>query len=262
MVDYISLSVNENKDYYDMLPTVAFAYRKFFPECKLILSTLTTIPKDIIKKLRSFVDGLFIYDAIKNIPTCNLAKIARQYTAANLPIGKTCMINDIDTIVLQRKFFEDRWNKRPAGYMLAIGKELYKGKKNAGNFPISYMAAESEVFRRLFTCSGMTWNNFISFMLRVRCPTGKEDIRKPFKVFSDESYIKVVSGTLQEKIFHQPRVFVPAVDSIARRTKFLDINKLIQNGYFEAHHLLPIHENIDKMKAICKFLGTDLRTIT
>jgi len=262
MVDYISLSVNENKDYYDMLPTVAYAYRKFFPECKLILSILTCVPGVIVKNMRDYVDDIFIYNTVKGIPTCNLAKMARQYMAANLPIGRTCMVNDIDTIVLQRKFFEDRWNKRPKGSMLAIGRELYKDKKDAGKFPISYMAAESEVFRTLFTCSGMTWNNFISFMLRVRNVTGKEDISKPFKVFSDESYIKAVSGTLQGKIFHQPRIFVPAVDSIARRTKFLDINKLVKSGYFEAHHLLPINENRSKMEAICKFLGTELRTIS
>jgi hypothetical protein len=259
MVNYISLSVNENKDYYNMLPTVAFAYRKFFPESVLVLSALNSIDTYIIDKFRPYCDELRCYQPIPEVPTCNLAKIVRQYTAAYLEDSSTVMINDMDTIVLQRKFFEDRWNKRPKGSLLAIGKELYKGKKNSNNFPISYMAGESEVFQNLFRCKGLSWTEFIKSVVKNRTSDIKTDIQKPFKVFSDESYINAIRSNT--KIFHQPRIFVPAVDSVARRTK-LDLKKLAAGRYFEAHHLIPINENISKMKAICNFLGTELRVIS
>ena len=64
------------------------------------------------------------------------------------------MINDIDTIPLQRSFFEERWVCRPDGTLLAIGAELYNKTKDKGKFPISYMAAEGYVFKQLFEKTG------------------------------------------------------------------------------------------------------------
>jgi hypothetical protein len=249
MVKNIILSVNETYDYYGIMPIVYAAYRKFFPDCTIYLGSL--INNRANKQLEKYCDHLVLFEPDKKIPTCNQGKMMRFYIAAKL--GKeTCMINDVDTIPLQRRFFEERYLKRKEGQLLAIGAELYRNTKDKGKFPISYMTAEGYVFKRLFDIDDKTWLEFVNSFKHVPVVDGKENLMNPLGKFSDESLIRVIKKDLP--ILHLKRVFIPAVDSIARRTRFLT-NRLMQGKYFEAHHLHPIALYKDRLIAIAHYLG-------
>jgi hypothetical protein len=250
MVKNVILSVNESYDYYGILPIVSAAYRKYYPESKLIIGALSTIPAQTIKAFKKYCDSVIVLARHPEYPTCNQGKMMRFYIASQY--GKeTCMINDIDTIPLQGKFFVERFAKRPEGVLLAIGAELYKKTINKGKFPISYMAAEGYVFNKLFSTGDKTWEAFIDSFKNVKKVDGKENLKKPLGVFSDESLIRVIKGGV--KILHLPRIYRPAIDSIARRSKF-SAERLKKGGYFEAHHLHPIQQYKNRLIAIAQYL--------
>jgi len=252
MVKNIILSVNENYNYYGILPIVSAAYRKYYPDSKLIVCALSTIPFDTIKTFEKYCDNTVILGQIPGYPTCNQGKMMRFYVASQY--GKeTCMINDIDTIPLQRIFFEERWVNRPEGTLLAIGAELYNKTKDKGKFPISYMAAEGYVFKQLFDTGNKTWKEFIDSFKNVKRVDGKENLKNPLGKFSDESLIRVIKSNLKKPILHLPRKYRPAIDSIARRSKF-SVKRLMQGNYFEAHHLHPIEQYKNRLIAIAHYL--------
>jgi hypothetical protein len=253
----IVLSVNNNPTYYTNLPLVYAAYKRFFPEAKISLAVVrdkndVSLPQ----RLQHYCDTMSVYDIVAGVCTQNLAKLARFFEATKFT-NDICMVNDVDLIPLQREYYIEKFKKRKQHELLCVGHNLYYNTPHHGKFPISYMTAEGIVFKQFMNPMDYDWKGFINSYKGFNMVDKKEDIRKPFKTFSDESLIRALLSFY--KIIKQCKVdctFKAHKDSITRKMK-VDKKRLMNGGYIESHHVLPISKYKDKIILMCKYLNID-----
>ena len=236
MIDKIVLSVDGNKDYRDMIPYAIAGWKRFFPEVKVVIVDIT-------------IDSC----AIPGVPSCNLAKVARFYAATKFE-NEVCMIHDMDSICLQREYYENKLKDRKPGELLAIGGDFYKGTIDSGKFPIGYMTAEGYVFKEIFNPKDLSWERWIDYLKSIKGI--KENICSPFKIFSDETLIKYLLRGWNGTVKNLPMGYVLRRDCVCRWAP-LNIKRMNTGGYIEAHHLLPIGNYQNIMQEIKKYIGME-----
>lgn len=256
MLDKVILSVDDNPTYYQNLPFVYAAYKKFFPQAEVVLAFVSGL-KDLSKgyKFQHHCDKLSYYELIKGVPNCNVGKMARYFEAMRYP-NDVCMINDIDLIPLQKDYYITRLNQRKKNELLAVGSNVYKNTKNKDKFPIAYMTAEGKVFNEIMNPKCYGWNRFVKQYIGFNPVDGKEDVSKPFKEFSDESLIRALLKKSNIKVRHTDKTFKPGKQSVVRWAK-LNTVKLMRGRYIEAHHVCPVSKHLKKIKWIAKYLGIE-----
>ena len=260
-LDKIILSVDDNPTYYQLLPLVYAAYKKFFPEAKIVLAFVNTSDNlSLNYKFEHYCDKLstYTYKIFKGVPHCNLGKMARYFEAMKYP-KDICMINDADLIPLQREYYIERLKQRKENELLAVGSNVYKNTKNKDKFPIAYMTAEGKIFQQLMNPKKYSWTMFIIQYFHVDFFDGKEDVSKPFKIFSDESLIRALlrMNTAKIKVRHTDKTFIPGKHSVVRWAK-LNTIKLMKGRYIEAHHICPIKKHMNKINWIAKYLNVKM----
>lgn len=253
-VDRIIIGINDNPEYYSILPVCYAAWQKFFPEAKVTLAVVNGDDKlDLIYKFMHHCNDMTGLSFIKGVPSANLAKVARFFVASKYP-DEVCMINDIDLIPLQRQYYFNNLQQRKENELLCIGGDVYKRTPHFGKFPMGYITGEGELFKHIFNPFKDDWEIFISSLsLFHGVFDEKENIKKPFKKFSDESLIRALLKDKDIAICKQNLNFKIHEDSVTRKMQ-IDEKKLFAGGYVEAHHLLPVEKHIDKINLICKYL--------
>ena len=111
MIDRVIISADEKTYFKEYLKIVVKAWDKFFPEVKISLAFVTNESR--INPAFLEIDNLEVtnFPIIPNIPIANQAKMARHYLACSYG-DEIITIEDIDTIPMQRTWFEEKFKKR------------------------------------------------------------------------------------------------------------------------------------------------------
>jgi len=254
MIKRFIIGLNDNPNYFGILPLVRRAYSLFFPDDLFTIALVCDLRnKSLMEKIMIQCDYLSIYPAIKNIPTGNQAKIIRYYEAAKYP-KSICIMNDIDIIPLQKEYFLNRLKQRKPNELMTVGKEWYGDRK----FPTPFCTAEGSIFKKFINPKNKGWRAFIRSVCNMRKIDTKEAINQPFSNFSDESLVRALLLDYKGKILDLKKYpFNNKPTCVISKSLPLLVKHLYSGGYIEGHHLFPIHKYINKINVIADFLNFD-----
>lgn len=220
--DKVVLSTNRDPKYWEFRELTPQAWKKFFPECQVIL--VEVAPPN-------------------GVPSGSWAKIARYMAAARFT-DDVCLIHDIDTVPLQRDYTVNILSQRKAGHLLCVGAEVYAGTPHEGKFPAGHMTGEGRLFGQLLEGYAPGLPDMFD---------SKEDVRSTH--FSDESMIRA-------QLVRNPDIPVQHVgrgvdiyrDWIDRSWWDVDTKRLWAGGYVECNMMRPWSEHREAMAPVVEYL--------
>lgn len=242
----VILSSNVNPKYLQFWPLVSYAWKKLFnmqPWLALVVDDYDEAEAYGMHPLMAH-GNIVVYTAIKDIPECNQAKVARYFLASKWNDNSVVMTNDMDLLPLQTAYGDSLFKQRPAGHLMTIGSELYTGPEK-GKFTAGYLTAESSVWRSLVNPSNLEWDGFIKSFVGMKKFDHKEDIaRNVFHedpdTFSDESLLRALLSINPVPMIRLPIGFWPyTLRALDRSNWQFDPKKLADGTYVEAHLLRP-----------------------
>ena len=253
MFDRIIVSTDENPMFLQFVPIVAKAWSKYFPEKKLSIAFISDRSEDdeLVVRMRNYAD-VRIFNTIPGIPTANQAKISRHILAAEYK-DEVCMIEDMDTIPLQRKFFEDRTSTYTDG-VIVVGSEVYDGTPHEGKFPMSTMTAKGEVFKTIINPDDLLYEDLIKSFIGVSKFDNKEAVEIRPDVFSDESLMRVLLSIWDGPIYKVRRDVNIRFDWIDRSWWYIDLDRLHSDQYVTCNFLRPFNTNYEAIKPIADYI--------
>ncbi len=263
--DKIIISTDENNLYYEFIPIVAEAWNKFFPECELHIAFVTERDANdtLVKKMDQY-GIVHLFKAIPNIPTCSQAKMSRHILASSFG-DSVCMLEDVDTIPLQREYYEDRTSQREQNHILIVGAEVYihpSYPSLAGKFPMSTITAEGTVFKEIINPNNLSDTDLMQSWVVEQTPDGVVDTQHIWQTslgkgldFSDESLISVLLQKWDNtRITYVKRDTVGDTDWIDRSKWSIDENKLVNCKYVLCNFLRPFSSHYEQIKPIVDFI--------
>src|SRR5579885_2737911 len=207
-LDRVIISCDGNPKFRPFWPLIRHAWNLFFPEAEVWLALVADhdLPVD--------QPNTVILPKVGGIPISNQAKMARYWVAAQWCDYKVTMTNDIDLLILQRKYTEDLLNSRLPGSLLTIGSELYTEGTERGKFTAGYLTAESIVWHRLVNPKSHNWENFVLSFIGMHAFDHKEDITRNVHhenpdTFSDESLLRALVAINGIPMSTRPRGYNP-----------------------------------------------------
>jgi hypothetical protein len=258
LFDRVIVSSDDSPMFLNFWPCVSRAWLKFFdiqPTLALVSNRPDTHP--LFSRLRQFGE-VYKIEPVSGIPISNQAKLARFILASKMH-DQVCMIEDIDTIPLQRNFVEALVKRRKPQNLLAVGHEVYEiagSKQHRGKFPISNITAEGEVFKKLINPYGLCDSALIESFVGMRVFDLKEDISNDPSCFSDESLIRalIYNHDLEHLVQKEARYVNPLTDWIDRSWWMVDEEKLNRGGYVACNFLRPCKPNAFRFNEIYKYI--------
>ena len=254
MVDRLVISADENTYFKEYINIVYAAWKKFFPEIEVSLAFVSDRDPDdtIFKKLRKYMD-VEVYPIVAGVPIENQAKMARHFLAGKYD-KDVITIEDIDTIPLQRDFFEDKFSARKEGTILFVGREVYDNTPDKGKCPISTMTAESFLFKKCFNPTNLSYEDFISSFIGSSKFDSKENIAGPPSGFSDESVLRSLLSESDVPTTEKKRSVNIAQDWIDRSWWHVDSSRLKSGNYVTCNFLRPFSKNYQHMREVVEFI--------
>lgn len=263
LFDRVVLSSNLDPLYFEFIPFITRTYKKLFG-VKITIAILNNDNINIptINHQCKEADQVVIYKSIPGIPDCNLSKIVRLFTAT-LYDKEVIMINDMDLLPLVKKHIEYLMSVRGKNKVLCVGRNVYKGTKDEGKFPMGYLTAEGYLFKNLINPEGKDFVELAKSWIGTKVFDSQEDIssivnHETAMCFSDESLLRVLISRWkdQEKyILHTARTFTVGIGSIDRENWKYDPEKLKHDGYVESHMLRPYSKYRDELNKLFLHLG-------
>jgi hypothetical protein len=251
---FTNVVVSSDENFANFFPIVYYSWKKFFPEVKVSAIFITDREEDdgSILYLKGLFDNFKTQKPINGFPTKNIAKVARFLYASELE-GEVSMIEDVDTIPLQRAFFENKVSQRECGKILAVGRECYKNTPHHESFPISTMTAESYLFKELFNPLNLNFENIVKEFEGVLDFKGKNILCDDF---SDESFIRKLSQEKSfDKFYHIQRGVNPKNDWIDRSSWRYDKNRLLKGDYVTCNFKRPMQNHIKECQDIFEYIS-------
>ena len=239
MFDNVILSVDDNRAYYDHLPLVATAWRKFFPGVKIKLAFLSDGTDK--KTFESFADEVVIFPTVPGVPTANAAKMLRWILASEQG-DKVSLIHDIDTVPLQSKYWIDLMKDYVPGKLLTVGADVYRGTPHDGKVPASSTTGSGHIFKKLFNPSGVGYYElFHSWVMNTF--DEKENVMNHKTMFSDESLIRALihKNLSPGDVIYRDRRINTYTQWIDRSDWHVEPNMLKAGQYIEAN----LHRSFD-----------------
>lgn len=236
-------------------PLVAKAWKKFFDVRVTLAFVSDDVPKHRLFELSRHGEVVLIPPNIR-APTANQAKLARFHLAANKYSDEVVMIEDIDTLPLQRKYFEEVTSKRPSGKLLMVGHEVYTGPTLSGKCPASTMTAEQSVFAELLNPEGLEFRHWVSSFRGSKKFDGYEDPFRTPTEFSDESLLRAVLTNSAAHIHKERRRADPKTDWIDRGKWKMDKDKLFSGGYVCVNLKRPLEKDNPDVKLIEEYVSS------
>lgn len=233
---------------------VYLAWKKFYPEKKISIAFVTNRSYEdaLVKKMGNFYDEVVLFKPILNVPTANLAKIARHFLATKYG-NEIFMIEDIDTVPLQREFVDRVIGTRNNETILAVGHEVYGN----GKFPTSNICSESFFYKKIYNPNNLSWEDFIISLINLRVFDHKEAPNISPSVFSDESLTRALISRYcpNENCLTKTRRNVdPQNDWVDRSWWKIDLEKLNNGKYIICNFLRPFSQNYEKIYPIIKYI--------
>lgn len=251
-VDRVIVSADEHTYFKEYINIVVKAWKKFFPKIKISIAFVSnkTYVDKAFKCLGEDVEVIY-FPIVDGIPIGNQAKMARHYLACEYD-EEVVTIEDIDTIPLQRDYFEDKFAKRKTKTVLLVGKEVYNQTADEGKCPISTMTSESSTFRNLINPNKDSYRDFIKSFEGVKKFDSKEDILK--SNFSDESLIRFLLHKNKTATTRVNRNVDIRNDWIDRSWWSINISKLLGYKYITCNFLRPLSMNYGNSLAVVDFI--------
>ncbi len=246
MFDRVVVSTDEY--FKNFVPIVCQSWRKYFPEAKIDVAFVTerNYQDPVVDKIARLVDSVKIFSPISNVPTKNAAKMSRFIYASEMG-SQVCMIEDVDTIPLQRDFFKDRTSLRQPTKMLAVGQEVYAGGEHSDSFPISTMTAEGFVYKNFFNSRNLSWEQLFAFWKQFDPTIMSED-------FSDEKLIAKLRGKFHLPVQNVERDVEIREQWIDRSWWHVDAEKLWREEYVCCNFKRPFEAHLEEVKDIVPFI--------
>jgi hypothetical protein len=261
--DKVVVATDDNPKFYEFVPIVSAAWKKFFPEVELHIAFVTDrLWNDplVVEMERHAIVSLF--PNLPGVPSGNMAKMARFFLAA-LFWNDVVMIEDIDTIPLQRDFFIEKTELRKPGTLLAVGRELYENTAHKGKFPISTMTAEGRVFHDLLfrgfyadTIEELIgeWKGLRVYDDKESIDHSSDPIANPDTYFSDESLMRVLIQRSEVPVTDVERR-VNINESWIDRSWWRVSPSLLEKGlYVIANMPRPMSDNFELIKPVADFV--------
>lgn len=238
-------------------PIVSNAWKKFFPEKKICLAFVTNRNEDdeYVKKLKNFGE-VYLFKTISNIPSANQAKMARHVLASQFT-DEICMIEDIDTIPLQRNFVEKITIQREKDKLLAVGSEVYANSEHSGKFPMSNITAEGYIFKEIVNPDNLSYEDLVNSWVDIKVYDHKEAINVDAYTFSDESLYRVLINKWnpkKDRICFANRNVNIKNEWIDRSWWGINVRKLNEGKYVCCNFLRPFDENYSKIEPLVDFI--------
>ncbi len=230
--------VSSDEYFKGFLPIVSKAWKKFFPEVEVCVAFVTEKSHDdpFVVELKNLYDEVKLFKPVEGIPNKNVAKMARFLMASEMG-DSVCSIEDVDTIPLQRKYFEEKTILRRPNQILAVGKEVYKGTLHSKGFPVSTVTSEGNNFKNIFNPNEMEYNELFDFWKTIPCNEGKKIENDNF---TDEGLIvKLVEKFNVNNVQHVERGVDIRKDWIDRSWWHVDVEKLKSAGYVTCNFIRP-----------------------
>ena len=259
MFDRIIVSTDENPMFLQFVPIVSKAWKKYFPEKKLSIAFVSSRDKNdnVVKEMSKYGD-VKVFKPVEGIPTANQAKISRHILASYYE-NEISMIEDMDTIPLQRKYFEDRTSSFKGEGILAVGHEVFETTQHEGKFPMSTMTAKGDTWKTLINPNNSAYENIIKSFIDIAIFDHKEAISKSPDIFSDESLMRALISKWNGKIVKVKRNVDIHLDWIDRSWWGIDLEKLKLDGYICCNFLRPFEQNFENIKPIADYIfGKDV----
>ena len=244
LVDRIIVSADEENRFFEFWPIVSEAWNKFFPGVPVSLAFVSKRNEadPLVVKLREY-GNVTLFAPLPGIPSANQAKISRFALAASCS-EQVCMIEDIDTIPLQREYVERVLRQRRPGELLCVGHEVYENTPHQGKFPVSNITCEGELFQQFLNPHNLPYDSLIETWKGLEVFDQKESINNPPERFSDESLLRVLIsrwGGLVRKARRDVNIHEEWID---RSWWKIDPKRLMAGQYVTCNFLRPFSENI------------------
>tara|TARA_R100000005_G_C4964593_1_gene179904 strand:- start:381 stop:1220 length:840 start_codon:yes stop_codon:yes gene_type:complete len=259
MFDRVVVSTNENLDFLNFVPIVSKAWNKFFPESSLSIAFVSNREEtdDLVIKMKNYGD-VYIFPEVDGIPTAGHAKMAR-YILASKYENEVCMIEDIDTIPLQREYFENRTSFHERGKLLGVGKEVYSNTKLKKNFPASTTTATGEVFKKILNPLNLSDTELVKYFAQEYPSTGfggeEPDHSQAYGCpFSDEFLMRLLIEKWGGEVVHVKRDVDIRKDWVDRGWWNIDLNKLFSEKYVTCNFLINMEKNFLNIFPILHFI--------
>lgn len=246
---------SDDSHFLDFWPLVAKAWKKFFDVQVTLAFVSDEVPDHRIFELSKHGEVVRMQPNI-HAPAANQAKLARFHLAAHKYSDEVVMIEDIDTLPLQRKYFEEVTSKRPAGKLLMVGHEGYMEPTLIGKCPVSTMTAEKSTFAELLNPEGIEFRHWINSFKKWKKCDKRED---PFKLptdFSDESLLRAILLNKDSHIHKERRRIDPKTEWIDRSKWRFDKTKLFAGGYVCVNLKRPLEKDNPDVKLIEEYVNS------
>ena len=247
MFDNIIVSSDEH--FKGFFPIVRQAWRKFFPEINVYAAFVTTRTEDdeFVIELKNSYDKVQLFEPIDGIPNKNVAKMSRFLMASSLG-DEISSIEDVDTIPLQREYFEKKISLRKKNKILAVGQEVY-GEGAYPRFPVSTITSEGVNFKKIFNPEDLNYSDLFSFWKRIHPKITAFN-------FSDEELISDLITRLEvDNVQHISRDVDPKKDWIDRSWWNINVEKLNNGDYVTCNFHRPFESHVDSFGPIINYIN-------
>lgn len=172
--DVVILSVNDNLDYLSALPVTVRSWKKYFPEAKVLVGMVGVDKYDFDGSPIETECEIAQYPAVKGISTVNQSRILRYYLAA-LQGRQVVTTHDVDSVIMERKFFEEKLQQFDRERFFALGHDMHPV---AGKFPAGYSTATGDVWAEVVGMNGSyyDWPHFVGVQAHL---PGAADVLRP-----------------------------------------------------------------------------------
>lgn len=262
-IDQIILSANEDPNYLEFWKPVSWAYKMMYPNVKIHLALLTNKEDDhwLVEELRQY-GTVTTFKPLKHIGEFAQAKMIR-FILASQQGDDVCYIDDIDLFPLSTGFIDWKVSNRPKGHLLCVGGEVYG---NNGCYPVSQMTGEGWLWKQLINPNNKTFSELFEHWDKPHTFDFRERVSTPLdfaidSYFSDERLIRALNYLSQVPKYEMQRGYANFLDSTVDRYKWhIDIKKLNEGVYMNAHCIRPYGLHIEKFEPLIQYIKDNYGT--
>ena len=248
-IDKVIVSSNDDPLYLEFWPYVAKAWRKLLgDDVEVVLGYLSDKPIDELSEHGTIMR----FDRREDIIDKNMSKLIRSLVVMRSS-DSYCLYADVDMLPLNGKYFSTNSELVTEDNIV-----LYSADQSGfpDKFPICYMLSKGHVISEIINPDGLSEADLLD-----KWGSTKEYIMdKPN--FSDETFYKQffkewgVAGRNKDRAVKLARGWTNNM-AHHRADRFrwdIDIAKLQQGGYIDAHLPRPLHDHFDSIKPLFDYL--------
>lgn len=270
-IDRIFISCDDNPLYMQFLPVVSMAWDKILG-VKPTLAYVTDKPESEWKWINDYCKGVIRYPIDNNLPNGRCKTFVARLLMRNLFGDDICMVSDLDMLPLNAKSFTEILKGFNRDCLLVFGHNAYEfGDGDPKNkifdpklrkFPSCYNIATSKVWGDIVNPNNINDDDLVKSWYNIEYYDYRESVNK--ENFDDECLVRALIqkwNPNRDKIIGVDRRMerVGFMSDRLDRSKWrIDINKLKNGDYVDAHCPRPMNDYLPSVKVLTDYLGIEL----